>query len=73
MRNAKLFYMNGEIRSLFDAEVDKRVRKEYSARAAPGSPKIISGNFPLINLVADTENCTVEGDASSAKKIFCAP
>lgn len=33
MRNAKLFWLNGEIRSLFDAEVDRRVRLEYSARA----------------------------------------
>ena len=33
MKNAKLFYMNGEIRSLFDGEVDRRVRLEYSARA----------------------------------------
>ena len=33
MKNVKLFYMNGEIRSLFEAEVDKRVRKEYSVRA----------------------------------------
>lgn len=33
MRNTKLFWINGEIRSLFDAEVDRRVRLEYSARA----------------------------------------
>ena len=41
--------------------------------AAPGSPKIISGNFPAINLVASTENLVFPGSASSAKKMFWAP
>ena len=45
----------------------------YIAYAAAGRPKIINGNLPDINLVADTENCVVAFDASSAKKMFCAP
>ena len=45
----------------------------YIASAAPGRPKIISGNLPLIKRVASTENCVVFGDANCAKKIFCAP
>ena len=45
----------------------------YIASAAPGRPKIIRGNFPLINLVALTANSVVEGEASCAKNMFCAP
>lgn len=29
MNKAKLYHMNGEIKSLFESEVNKRVRKEY--------------------------------------------
>ena len=36
----------------------------YIASAAPGNPKIISGNFPDINRVADTANRFTLGDAS---------
>lgn len=36
-------------------------------------PNIINGNFPAINLVASTLNAVVPFEASSAKKIFCAP
>ena len=42
----------------------------YIASAAPGSPKIIRGNFPDINLVAETENSVTVGSASCAKNIF---
>ncbi len=45
----------------------------YIANAAAGRPKIMNGNLPDINLVADTENTSVDFEASSAKKIFCAP
>ena len=45
----------------------------YIASAAPGSPKIIRGNFPDINLVAETENSVTVGSASCAKNIFWAP
>ena len=45
----------------------------YMARAAPGRPKIISGNLPAMNRVAETENSVVALLASSAKKMFWAP
>ena len=45
----------------------------YIARAAPGRPKIINGNLPAINLVADTAKCVTVGSDNCAKKIFCAP
>ena len=45
----------------------------YMASAAPGRPKIISGNLPAINRVASTEKTVVFLEASSAKKMFCAP
>ena len=45
----------------------------YIANAAPGKPNIIKGNFPLIKRQASTEKRVVFGDASSAKKMFCAP
>ena len=45
----------------------------YIANAAPGRPKIMKGNLPAINRVASTENTSVDLDASSAKKMFCAP
>ena len=45
----------------------------YMASAAPGRPKIISGNLPDMKRVASTENTSVLLEASSAKKMFCAP
>ena len=45
----------------------------YIASAAPGSPKIMSGNLPDMNLVAETAKCSTLGSASCAKKMFCAP
>ena len=45
----------------------------YIASAAPGRPKIINGNLPDINLVAETANCSTVGSANCAKKMFCAP
>ena len=45
----------------------------YIANAAAGSPNIINGNLPVINLVAETEKGSAEFEASSAKKMFCAP
>ena len=45
----------------------------YMANAAPGRPKIIKGNLPVINRVAETENTSTDLEASSAKKMFCAP
>ena len=45
----------------------------YMAKAAPGRPKIIMGNLPDINRVASTENSVTLLEASSAKKMFCAP
>ena len=42
----------------------------YIANAAPGRPKIIRGNLPVINLVAETAKWVVPGSASCAKKIF---
>ena len=45
----------------------------YMARAAPGRPRIMKGNLPAINRVAETEKTSVDLEASSAKKIFCAP
>ena len=47
--------------------------QEYMAKAAPGRPKIISGNLPVIKRQASTEKRVTLGEASSAKKIFCAP
>lgn len=43
------------------------------ANAAAGRPKIMNGNLPDIKRVAETENSVVDLDASSAKKMFCAP
>ena len=40
------------------------------AYAAAGSPNIIKGTFPAIKRVAETENCVVDCEASSAKKMF---
>ena len=45
----------------------------YMARAAPGRPKIMKGNLPDMNRVAETENTSVVREASSAKKMFWAP
>ena len=45
----------------------------YIANAAAGRPNIMNGNFPAINLVADTEKTSVDFEASSAKKMLCAP
>ena len=45
----------------------------YIASAAPGSPKIIKGNLPDMNLVAETANFETVGSANWAKKIFCPP
>ena len=45
----------------------------YMARAAPGRPKIIRGNLPAMKRVAETENTSVDLEASSAKKMFWAP
>ena len=45
----------------------------YIASAAPGRPKIISGNLPDINLVADTAKWSTVGSDNCAKKMFCAP
>ena len=45
----------------------------YMAKAAAGRPKIMNGNLPDIKRVAETENSVVDLDASSAKKMFCAP
>ena len=45
----------------------------YIANAAAGRPNIMNGNFPAINLVAETEKTSVDFEASSAKKMFCAP
>ena len=42
----------------------------YMAKAAPGRPNIIKGNFPAINLVASELNFIVSGLASSAKNMF---
>lgn len=33
----------------------------------------MNGNLPAMNLVAETEKCSVLREASSAKNIFCAP
>ncbi len=40
---------------------------------APGRPNIIKGNLPAMKRVALTENTVVDLEASSAKKMFCAP
>lgn len=32
MKNIRLFFVNGEIKEFFDAEVDRRVRQEYTVR-----------------------------------------
>ena len=45
----------------------------YIASAAPGRPNIIKGNLPAMKRVALTENTVVDLEASSAKKMFCAP
>ena len=45
----------------------------YIAKAAPGRPKIMSGNLPAMKRVASVLNTVVDGFANSAKKIFCAP
>ena len=47
--------------------------QRYIANAAPGHPKIINGNLPDINLVAETLKCVMLDEPNSAKKIFCAP
>ena len=45
----------------------------YIARAAAGRPNIMKGNLPDMKRVADTEKTSVAFEASSAKKMFCAP
>ena len=44
--------------------------QRYIAKAAPGSPKIISGNFPAIKRVASVLKTVVVAHPNSAKKIF---
>ena len=47
--------------------------KMYAVGRIPGRPNIIKGNLPAMKRVALTENTVVDLEASSAKKMFCAP
>ena len=56
-----------------DSEETNELIKRSKNGDSEATDVLVHGNFPLIKRHASTEKRVVFGDASSAKKIFCAP